>query len=266
MGATIESNLPAWGSAVLGYCDKLGYSVGTVLRWQVSRLCMDLVKLSPIAAAANIRSDVRTKFSSVNTDTGSGFSGTKEGKGVVRWYAASSTALFGVEKEYDLTEASRDDIYRAYFQGGRRLGLKTGKRGKQKVLISRRVTVLKSQLKELSDRLVNHIGRFKAGWTVSLEDCHMPHPPLPVKVLKWAGRANNARGRSEDNTNAKLNPSFTVVNFAQGARNARKGTFVQIALMRRTRYMRNHIKRLLANPDEAARTVPDEVVLSEGEE
>lgn len=262
--STIESNLPQWADAAAGYCDKLGYGVGPVLRWQVSRLCMDLVKLSPIAKAADIRKDVRTKFHNL----GKSYLDIAPGKGVVRWYAASHTALYGLMRDVDITDLGGLAIYDIYFKAKlNRMGMrKLGQRGKQAVWGWQKLTASKEQIEDLTARLVGHIGRFKAGWTVSLEDCGMPHPPLPTKVARWAGRANMARGRSEDNTHDNLSPSFTVINYALGARNARKGTFVQIALMRRARYMRNHVKRLLANPEEAQRTVPDEVALSEGED
>lgn len=258
--AVIEDNLIDWSAAVNRYCDQFGYAAPDVLKWQAGMLARDLIARTPVAIAANIRKDVASTFKALKGNKITlGAKDKKSGRGDVRWYFADSGNLFGVARDQDMTSAGDDAIYREYFKNKKRSGIGqvyVGRRGKQKVYVWKKLTITKEQVKRLADRLVGHAGRLAAGWTVSWAFCGSPGRALPAKVQRHTGP--KARGHYIDGLKLPGNPTITIVNTAKGVRQM-SDNFINLAILRRVYLMRRHISRLINNPEEAARTVPDEV-------
>jgi len=262
--AVITDNLQEWARSINGYCDAFGWSAPKVLKWQAGMLSRDLIDRTPVAAVAKIRRDVSSKFKVLGMNNPHQFheaSDKKSGHKDIRWYAWDMTGLFGVSRDMDLTSDTDAAVYKAYFEN--RNQTKTGRvilgqRGRQTVYAWRKITTTKDQLKRLADRLAGHAGRLAAGWSVSWSFCDHPGRALPVKVQRHTGP--NAKGYYIDALSLPGNPTITIANYAPGVTNLKKDSyFLNTAILRRTRMIRNHVTRLIKNPEEAARTVPDEV-------
>lgn len=139
--------------------------------------------------------------------------------GDVNWYAWDETHLYGVTKACDMTKATAEDLYQRFWKTTGRGMLIAGQRGKQKVRIWQKLTVKASTLAKAIARVINHIGRQKAGWLPSYSViaakggfAASARPPGP-----WITKhKNGARGDCIDELQTANAPAFTLINWAVG--------------------------------------------------
>jgi hypothetical protein len=202
--AKLEADIAAFNSRLKARFTMLGGRMPIIVKRQAGYLCRTLINLTPPRdrdkTAEKITNQVNKRFATFSTKYETIRASKKAGHGDTRWYAFSPTAIYGVAKKDDLRDATSEQLYQLYFK--RQLNkdgrFQAGKRGKQAVYLMQRIMTKKSTVNKLIARLVKHIGRFKAGWSIGWEQCGSPGSALPMWIARHAGKANGARGYAID--------------------------------------------------------------------
>lgn len=218
------------GRLMARYVDDLGMDARQVVQRQSGLWAMTLAKVTPpkdpVKTRQHIKESVTGKFAMLEDVSSADFirTNSKNGTGEVIWYMWTPVALLGVGRDLDKRHSEVDELERIYYgttKSGRSL---LGSRGKQKIYILQRILTKASQVKELMAKLVNHVGRLKAGWLKSWRKAGAPGK-IPQYVLAHEAQS---KGYFIDQLGQQNNPSFTMVNFAPGA-NARNCGFAMQA-------------------------------------
>lgn len=200
---------------VAGLVYGAGLDARVVVPKEISELIKTLVRLSPKAQPAKIRSDVIKRFTVFGREGRDFIQGkdTFQGHGEVAWYFASSHQLSGVKKEADLRAASVADLKALMYQRTR-AGAIRGRRGRQMVYISQKILTKASTVAKLAAAKVRNRGRLAAGWLVSVVK-----GPIKItggRIPEFVNRhAQGARGSYIDGITGKF-PRFTIINTAVG--------------------------------------------------
>lgn len=254
----LQADIKAWSDTLRARFELLKQrSRKTVLVRQAGLLCRTLINVSPPVnkkkTADRITDRVNKKFHQMGSDGGHMWSTPnekKQGKGDVKWYAFSKYAIYGVAKDVDFTDATPEQLYSLYF--GRNLTskgrFKAGMRGKQRVMIWQKITTDRKTVKKLIKRLLNHIGRLKAGWAVSWKDAGSPGSQIPNWIGKHVvpGKARGYSIRHLDGDSA----SFTIVNTAKGVSAQAVEEKARAALRIRLKAMTEDVRFALKHPDQ----------------
>lgn len=258
--AKLEADISAFNKKLKERFALLGGRKATIVKRQAGLLCRTLINITPPRdrkkTAEKITSQVNKRFQQMGSDnSGHVFSDPgpiKAGKGSVRWYAFGPKSIYGIAKEVDFRDASPEQLYQLYFK--RKLGgdgrFIAGKRGKQLVKIWQIITVKASTVKVLIDRLIGHIGRLAAGWTIGWDECGQPGRALPRWIEKHAGKSKGARGYAVNGLGIPNSPEFTIANTAEGASPAKMQYQLRAALQIRTKAMENDTIRAIQHPDQ----------------
>lgn len=249
---TIEIDMTEFNSSVINYVANLGQAAGMVVRRQAGALASTLIRISPPTdvrlTKQRIKDRVSQRFVKMNNSDRKfrrGGKGGKHGRGDIRWYSWQSDALYGVQKQNDMRDASVEDL-RQLLHTMNVKGTKTlGQRGKQRVVVWQKQLVRKATVNKLIRRIQDHVGRLKAGWVVSWQGFGSPGRQPQAYVMKHLA---GARGSFIDNTRSTQQPNATITNSSVGA-DKLKGKIVQNALKIRIEAMRKDVEWAIKNPE-----------------
>ena len=219
---------------------------------------------------SRVRSDIEARYEKLSKSFYDSFErNAKSGRGDVKWYASTSSSLFGINKDADKRNLSDEDVYQLtrklrgqVTKSGR---IKAGKHGKQSVYILQKTTVTKSGLAYAIKRLQGHVGWLKSGWLPAWISCGRPgkKTDVPEWVTKHYEKAGMSKlpGYYVDSTKDR-DPSFTIANFAPGIGEMGKSHFrlLKLAMQSRVANMEKDMAFLIRNPDKA-----DQILKSSGE-
>lgn len=251
----LNNDINAFNSMLLARHKLLGGRLPVIVKRQAGFLCRALINMTPPKdrkkLAEKIKQRVTGKFSTLSSSTIANIPIEKQGKGPVRWVAYNKWALYGTTQTRDLSKASVDELYQFYVTDGsnRNGSVKVGKRGRQKVYITSKVVTKKTTVNQLVSKIVRHIGRMKAGWSIGWEDCGKPGRPLPQWIERHAGKSNGARGYSIDGLGVPGAPEFTVANTAAGVSESKAAYYLSEALRERTNEMMGDTLFAIQQPD-----------------
>ena len=248
MDVGFSHNLAHFNTQMARYVDELGMAAPVVVRQQAGLLARTLIQLTPPKSISVTRGKIQSRVEDTfdvlrESHWHSGealLEGPKAGQGDVRWCAVTRKGIYGVAKDKDLTRASTNELYEAYF-ANRRLTKEgrviAGRRGKQTVYIWQKIATTRSQVDRLASRLKNHVGRLKAGWLPSWKEAGAPGGSMgavPEYVMKHAG---GARGYFVNGLGVQGCPTFTMANYAMGARERTLGKIMRDAMRVRAKAM-----------------------------
>lgn len=256
MEITVTDNFAEFNRNMLERMDKLEQAGAHVLREQVGLLCRTLINITPptnrAKTAKKIDKSVGEVFNALKSEGTHNYGDarlrdirTKSGYSDVWWYSFQPDAIFGVAKDKDYTDSSLEQLNQIYLslkgkigKGGRIIA---GHRGKQRVIIWQKATTNEKKVEKLILKIKKRIGRLKAAWAVSWQDCGSPSGTLgPVQdwVMRHIqGAKQLGTGYSIDSLGTKGMPSFTIVNRAPGVSEIRKQGILDDALAIRAKAM-----------------------------
>jgi hypothetical protein len=254
----LEKDIAAFNTQFKARMGLLKQRCPVIVKRQAGLLARTLINLTPPRNKAKlekkINDRVTSKFhtlgddktSQVYSDQGS----EKAGHGSIKWYAFGHTGIYGIAKDADLTNASQDLLYKLLWRKMTKSGRTVaGKRGKQTIYVWQKITTKAASVKQLADRIIGHIGRMKAGWTVGWEECGKPGRALPKWVEKHAGKGKGARGYAVDGLGVPGAPQFIIANYAKGVNAAKAEDYMRAALRIRTQAMEKDTAFALQHPD-----------------
>lgn len=240
---------------------QFGGRTSTIIKRQAGLLARTLINLTPPRDRSKLGKKITERVISKFHVMGEDYSGhvwsapdpAKQSKKFpdTTLYGFTPTAIYGVAKDVDLGDATPEHLYQLFWKrrltrAGRAM---VGRRGKQAIYVWQKITTKGSTVKALAKRLVNHIGRMKAGWSVSWEDCGSPGRALPGWIAKHAGKLNGARGYSVNGLGVPGEPNFTIANTAKGIDPSKAQGYITSAMKIRIKALEADAAFALAHPD-----------------
>lgn len=231
----------------------LGLDSVKVIRKEMGQLIKTLVRQTP--AAKNIEQSIRGKFDAANN----GMSGRtsrmadmleKSGNNSTIWYAWSPTALYGVARNLDKTQASVSEleaINRTLTQetAKSRTRQRVGQRGKQTVFISQKILTMPGTLAKMIQVVKSHRGRLKAGWLAAWFEgkVELSGAQPPAYVTRHRGAIS---GRVVDELSNTDSPALTIANSARGVDKKEVKSIAQLAVNIRAKAMADNFRLLFS--------------------
>lgn len=237
---------------------RLGGNTKTIVKRQAGLLCRTLINLSPPKdydkSARRIEDRVNTKFHQINTGGGADHSGdiAKQGDGTVIWTGSSKFAVYGIAKDVDYRDASVEGL-EALFLGRGGIKRTAGRakyprgHGQQDVYVWQKIVTKKATVKALAKRLIQRIGRLKAGWMVGWQECGSPGATVPQWIAK---HRTGARGRCDMQLDIPNAPSVIITNSARGVSEIKRNGILASAMRIRADAIVKDVQFAITNPKE----------------
>jgi hypothetical protein len=201
-----------------------------------------LIHLTPEAKKQNIESDITGKFKALES-----VNPAKETEEMT-WFAFQYDAIFGAQRELDLTDASQDELYKLLPTVTPSGMMKVGQRGKQTIYISRKVLAKKATVRELITRMKKHAGRLKAAWLPAWRKLGAPTGVYAPRKQELDNE-DGAKGSADWTADSPGLSEFEMMNFAVGAGSNKLKPIVANALRGRSEAMAKYTEKLLQNPE-----------------
>lgn len=254
-----------FNAAVALKIKQMGLNGEMCVRVEAGRLAETMMRLTPpkdiMAARTKIQNRVKAEFTAM-TDTVENrtvkwtkrhhaLSAGAYGEPVL-WYHFTPTGIYGVAQTKDLREASADDLY-ALWKGNRitkQSRFIAGKRGKQTVYLWQRWLTRKRTVAALARRVMEHVGRAKAGWLVAWDELKNKgykgkyQPPQYV-----TNHRAGARGAYVSELGTPGYPTFTLINTAVGMGSKLMREIARRAMELRAKAMVTRLKFLTLHPE-----------------
>lgn len=244
---TVQSIDMSGFNAGLAGLARLGIPMAKVIRKETGEMIKTLVKVSPPKEVSRSKykaeTEVRSKFAWAATGGDRTFEGTgaTTSKSGIKWYSVNEQFLRGVATELDARNSSEIDLYRRFrklTKKGRTILPFKHPRRRQRVMLSQKLLVKKSQVTGIVRRVLSKFGRLKAGWMASVRDgkIKLSAGNSPAAwVLKHVN--SGLRGGYEDGTNNQTHPQFTIINRAHGVSQKSAAFFYKKAVAIRAKAM-----------------------------
>lgn len=247
-----------FSAGIAGLIQKARLNAGVVVTKEMGELVKTLVRITPpkepTKTRASIKGNVMHRFEQLGENQGdfAALDRPTSGSGV-KWYAASTSYLFGAAAASDMRKADQRTLLNIYYraksvQRHRRIVVPIrGRKTRQRAAIITQVFTTKKQVRDLTARITRHVGRLKAAWLpivrdglVKITGAYMPPDWVTRHVnLKTRGTYSNGLGNRD-------NPSLTVTNQGKDAGKQFNEWIIGSALDIRAKAMAENVKFFLS--------------------
>lgn len=222
--------------------------IQSVLRQQSALFIKEAIKRTPPQTVSKTRDSIQKRVDGTVEkagETADKFKGLKQGASGITWYGVNGKFLFGVEAERDFRKKGNEEAYKGFKEldrKGRRIVSFRGRKGTQRVKLSGRILLKKSQLTYIANRIKKHIGRLKAGWLPAADGLKVVGIPASVSRHR-AG----AKGAFIDASGSTQSPHIDITNFANGIAKARG--IINQTMSVRLEAMANNLRLIVSGYD-----------------